>query len=127
MKHFIRSIKMIWITMSISILCVSLLRLSQLDSNYDISELNSIMMYGMVIISFPTGIIFAIVLFLFLLSFGFIFTTIHSEYVLTVAIWWWFLFGGYVQWFCLVGKMIKKRGVSQVINTYIPYSSHQIK
>ncbi|WP_254907951.1 hypothetical protein, partial [Salmonella enterica] len=80
MKHFIRSIKMIWITMSISILCVSLLRLSQLDSNYDISELNSIMMYGMVIISFPTGIIFAIVLFLFLLSFGFIFTTIHSEY-----------------------------------------------
>ncbi|RFR25192.1 hypothetical protein CRD76_17550, partial [Salmonella enterica subsp. enterica serovar Muenchen] len=50
MKHFIRSIKMIWITMSISILCVSLLRLSQLDSNYDISELNSIMMYGMVII-----------------------------------------------------------------------------
>ncbi len=76
--------------MSISILCVSLLRLSQLDSNYDISELNSIMMYGMVIISFPTGIIFAIVLFLFLLSFGFIFTTIHSEYVLTVAIW-----GGY--------------------------------
>lgn len=61
MKHFIRSIKMIWITMSISILCVSLLRLSQLDSNYDISELNSIMMYGMVIISFPTGIIFAIV------------------------------------------------------------------
>ncbi|EOE5016723.1 hypothetical protein ACKGF3_000337 [Salmonella enterica] len=90
MKHFIRSIKMIWITMSISILCVSLLRLSQLDSNYDISELNSIMMYGMVIISFPTGIIFAIVLFLFLLSFGFIFTTIHSEYVLTVAIW-----GGY--------------------------------
>lgn len=51
MKHFIRSIKMIWITMSISILCVSLLRLSQLDSNYDISELNSIMMYGMVIIS----------------------------------------------------------------------------
>ncbi|EDB6662688.1 hypothetical protein AIB99_23415 [Salmonella enterica subsp. enterica serovar Tennessee] len=107
MKHFIRSIKMIWITMSISILCVSLLRLSQLDSNYDISELNSIMTYGMVIISFPTGIIFAIVLFLFLLSFGFIFTTIHSEYVLTVAIWWWFLFGGYVQWFCLVGKMIK--------------------
>lgn len=87
MKHFIRSIKMIWITMSISILCVSLLRLSQLDSNYDISELNSIMMYGMVIMSFPTGIIFAIVLFLFLLSFGFIFTTIHSEYVLTVAIW----------------------------------------
>lgn len=65
MKHFIRSIKMIWITMSISILCVSLLRLSQLDSNYDISELNSIMMYGMVIISFPTGIIFAIVLFCF--------------------------------------------------------------
>ncbi|HIA1208240.1 TPA: hypothetical protein ACWO7F_005017, partial [Salmonella enterica subsp. enterica serovar Muenchen] len=88
-----------------SILCVSLLRLSQLDSNYDISELNSIMMYGMVIISFPTGIIFAIVL--FLLSFGFIFTTIHSEYVLTVAIWGWLLFGGYVQWFFLVGKMIK--------------------
>ncbi|EDV7394513.1 hypothetical protein BG169_001183 [Salmonella enterica subsp. enterica] len=108
MKHFIRSIKMIWITMSISILCVSLLRLSQLDSNYDISELNSIMMYGMVIISFPTGIIFAIVLFLFLLSFGFIFTTIHSEYVLTVAIWGGGgLFGGYVQWFFLVGKMIK--------------------
>ncbi|EBB0633538.1 hypothetical protein C1K35_14370 [Salmonella enterica] len=107
MKHFIRSIKMIWITMSISILCVSLLRLSQLDSNYDISELNSIMMYGMVIISFPTGIIFAIVLFLFLLSFGFIFTTIHSEYVLTVAIWGGLLFGGYVQWFFLVGKMIK--------------------
>ncbi|HIA1238049.1 TPA: hypothetical protein ACWO8A_004987, partial [Salmonella enterica subsp. enterica serovar Muenchen] len=79
--------------------------LSQLDSNYDISELNSIMMYGMVIISFPTGIIFAIVL--FLLSFGFIFTTIHSEYVLTVAIWGWLLFGGYVQWFFLVGKMIK--------------------
>ncbi|EBX1706333.1 hypothetical protein FPF82_04090 [Salmonella enterica subsp. enterica] len=105
MKHFIRSIKMIWITMSISILCVSLLRLSQLDSNYDISELNSIMMYGMVIISFPTGIIFAIVL--FLLSFGFIFTTIHSEYVLTVAIWGCLLFGGYVQWFFLVGKMIK--------------------
>ncbi|EEE7082177.1 hypothetical protein ATS58_001864 [Salmonella enterica subsp. enterica serovar Pensacola] len=106
MKHFIRSIKMIWITMSISILCVSLLRLSQLDSNYDISELNSIMMYGMVIISFPIGIIFAIVLFLFLLSFGFIFTTIHSEYVLTVAIWGG-VFGGYVQWFFLVGKMIK--------------------
>lgn len=102
MKHFIRSIKMIWITMSISILCVSLLRLSQLDSNYDISELNSIMMYGMVIISFPTGIIFAIVL--FLLSFGFIFTTIHSEYVLTVAIWGWLLFGGYVQWFFWWGK-----------------------
>ncbi|EHQ3373107.1 TPA: hypothetical protein ACJG56_003501 [Salmonella enterica subsp. enterica] len=125
MKHFIRSIKMIWITMSISILCVSLLRLSQLDSNYDISELNSIMMYGMVIISFPTGIIFAIVL--FLLSFGFIFTTIHSEYVLTVAIWGWFLFGGYVQWFFFGGENDKKRGVSQVINTYIPYSSHQIK
>lgn len=98
--------------MSISILCVSLLRLSQLDSNYDISELNSIMMYGMVIISFPTGIIFAIVLFLFLLSFGFIFTTIHSEYVLTVAIWGWLLFGGYVQWFFLVGKMIKTRSIT---------------
>lgn len=77
MKHFIRSIKMIWITMSISILCVSLLRLSQLDSNYDISELNSIMMYGMVIISFPTGIIFAIVLFYFIVFWFYFYN--HSQ------------------------------------------------
>lgn len=77
MKHFIRSIKMIWITMSISILCVSLLRLSQLDSNYDISELNSIMMYGMVIISFPTGIIFAIVFFIFIVFWFYFYN--HSQ------------------------------------------------
>ena len=58
MKYLIFSMRFTWLTLSILILYFTLKRLSLVSSVRDASELISVMSYGMVIISFPTGIVF---------------------------------------------------------------------
>ncbi|EFE06262.1 hypothetical protein CIT292_10385 [Citrobacter youngae ATCC 29220] len=108
MKSFILSIRWIWFILSIFILYASFFRLYQLDSSYDTSELISIMMYGMILISLPIGVAFAIILAFILLIFNIIFPSIENKYFLAFIIWGWFLFGGYIQWFFLIDKIISK-------------------
>ncbi len=108
MRYLIISIRVIWLILSLTILFASLFRFSQLDSSHDVSELTSVMTYGMILISFPTGIVFAIVLFFLVLISNIIFPTIDNKYLSAVIIWGWFLFGGYIQWFFLMDKIINK-------------------
>lgn len=103
--YFIYSVKIIWLSLSVLILCFSLHRLSQLHSMHDISELISVMAYGMVLISFPTGMASAVLLFLVDFIIG---VNIGNKYVALTVIWFVFLLGGYIQWFLLMNKIIRK-------------------
>ena len=109
MKYIILSVRAVWFSLSALILYFSLHRLSQLDSMRDISELISIMSYGMLLISFPVGVIF----FIALLFFGFILSVmnfdIENKYVSIFLIWLFFFVGGYLQWVSLIDRMVKKR------------------
>ncbi|MER3228011.1 hypothetical protein, partial [Salmonella enterica] len=62
MKYIIFTIRIIWLMLSALILVFSIYRLSLLDSVRDVSELISIMSYGMMMISFPIGIVSFLVL-----------------------------------------------------------------
>lgn len=103
--YFVYSVKIIWLSLSVLILCFSLHRLSQLHSMHDISELISVMAYGMVLISFPTGMASAVLLFLVDFIIG---VNIGNKYVVLTVIWFVFLLGGYIQWFLLMSKIIRK-------------------
>ncbi|EAS1886593.1 hypothetical protein LT02_004701 [Salmonella enterica] len=108
MKYIIFTIRIIWLMLSVLILIFSIYRLSLLDSVRDVSELISIMSYGMMMISFPISI----VSFLVLMFIGFISSiidlSINNKYIITVIIWFFFLSGGYIQWFVLINKLRKK-------------------
>lgn len=109
MKYIILSVRVVWFSLSALILYFSLHRLSQLDSMRDISELISIMSYGMILISFPMGVVF----FIALLFLSFILSTMHfdidNKYVSISLIWLFFFVGGYVQWVSLMDGVVKKR------------------
>lgn len=107
MRLIIFALRAIWLALSILILFFSMHRLSLLDSTRDVSELISIMSYGMMMISFPTGI----ASFIFLIFIGsildFIGANIDSKYIMAIIIWAFFLPGGYLQWFVLSNRIIK--------------------
>ncbi|ECF6031865.1 hypothetical protein FNI85_22330 [Salmonella enterica subsp. salamae] len=108
MKHYVSAVKVIWLSLSILILYFSLHRLSQLNSIRDVSELISIMSYGMILISLPTGLVFIAVLFFLSLVFNIIHVNVENKYFATIVIWFFFLLGGYIQWFYLMNKIVKK-------------------
>lgn len=108
MKHYISAVRMIWLILSISILYFSLHRLPQLNSMRDVSELISVMSYGMILISFPIGVVFVVALFFLDLALNFMHISIENKYITTTVVWFFFLSGGYIQWFYLLNKIVKK-------------------
>ncbi|OAT24891.1 hypothetical protein M976_04140 [Buttiauxella ferragutiae ATCC 51602] len=108
MRYIILATRVVWFGLSMLILYFSSYRLSQLDSMRDISEIISIMSYVMILISFPTGVMFSIVLFFF----GFILSTMHfdieNKYITIFLIWFFFFMGGYIQWVILIDRIVKK-------------------
>ncbi|MFS3756723.1 hypothetical protein, partial [Escherichia coli] len=83
-------------------------RLSLLDSTRDVSELISLMSYGMMVICFPTGIVFFIALIFIGTVSDIIGVRIDSKYIMAIIIWLYFLSGGYIQWFVLSKRIINK-------------------
>ncbi|HDR2756587.1 TPA: hypothetical protein QCJ76_005264 [Enterobacter asburiae] len=108
MKHYISAVRVIWLILSVSILYFSLHRLPQLNSMRDVSELISVMSYGMILISFPIGVIFVVALFFLGLALNFMHISIENKYITTTVVWFFFLSGGYIQWFYLLNKIVKK-------------------
>ena len=98
----------IWLALSLLILFFSMHRLSLLDSTRDVSELISLMSYGMMVICFPTGIVFFIALIFIGTVSDIIGVRIDSKYIMAIIIWLYFLSGGYIQWFVLSKRIINK-------------------
>ncbi|RTO50427.1 hypothetical protein EKN65_22730 [Enterobacter cloacae] len=113
MKCFVVVVRIIWLSLSILILFFSLYRLSQLQSIRDISELISIMSYGMILISLPAGIVFIIILSALDLTLNIMHISSESKYLKMIAIWFIFLLGGYIQWFYLFEKIVKKPNIKK--------------
>nr|WP_289696578.1 hypothetical protein [Escherichia coli] len=107
MKYIIFSFRAIWLALSLLMLFFSMHRLSLLDSTRDVSELISLMSYGMMVICFPTGIVFFIAL-IFIGSIRHYWRKIDSKYIMAIIIWLYFLSGGYIQWFVLSKRIINK-------------------
>ncbi|WP_416430473.1 hypothetical protein [Escherichia coli] len=99
MKYIIFLFRAIWLALSLLILFFSMHRLSLLDSTRDVSELISLMSYGMMVICFPTGIVFFIALIFIGTVSDIIGVRIDSKYIMAIIIWLYFLSGGYIQWF----------------------------
>lgn len=108
MTRYIYVARIIWLSLSVLILFFSLHKLSQLGSMRDVSELISVMTYGMVLISFPVGTISVIALFFIDFAIGF---DIDNKYILITIVWFFLLSGGYIQWFLLIDRIIKKTRV----------------
>lgn len=87
MKHYISAVRVIWLILSVSILCFSLHRLPQLNSTRDVSELISVMSYGMILISFPIGVVFVVALFFLGLALNFMHISIENKYITTTVVW----------------------------------------
>ncbi|EDW6542790.1 hypothetical protein YI89_001016 [Salmonella enterica subsp. enterica] len=109
MKFIIFFIRSIWVVLLVSILSFSIYRLTLLDSIRDVSELISIMSYGMMMVSFPTGIVSFLALMVVGIISSIIDINIDNKYIVAVMIWFFFLPGGYFQWFVLINYMIIKR------------------
>ncbi len=107
MKYIIFLFRAIWLALSLLILFFSMHRLSLLDSTRDVSELISLMSYGMMVICFPTGIVFFIALIFIGTVSDIIGVRIDSKYIMAIIIWLYFLSGGYIQWFVLSKRIIK--------------------
>lgn len=101
-------VKLIWIALSISILCFSLYRLRQLNAVRDVSELIAVMSYGMMIISLPIGIASFIAVIAFGLISNAVGIYIENDTVSIVVIWLAFFIGGFIQWFMLLNKITRK-------------------
>ncbi len=108
MKYFVPTIKVIWLSLSILILYFTLHRLSELNSMRNVSELISIMSYGMILISFPTGVVFIIVQFFLYLALDIVYINTTNKYLTAIVVWFIFLLAGYIQWFYLMNKIVKK-------------------
>nr|WP_247149425.1 hypothetical protein [Escherichia coli] len=68
----------------------------------------SLMSYGMMVICFPTGIVFFIALIFIGTVSDIIGVRIDSKYIMAIIIWLYFLSGGYIQWFVLSKRIINK-------------------
>ncbi|EED0039600.1 TPA: protein YbfB [Escherichia coli] len=108
MKYIIFLFRAIWLALSLLILFFSMHRLSLLDSTRDVSELISLMSYGMMVICFPAGIVFFIALIFIGTVSDIIGVRIDSKYIMAIIIWLYFLSGGYIQWFVLSKRIINK-------------------
>ena len=106
MKYIIFLFRAIWLALSLLILFFS--GLSLLDSTRDVSELISLVSYGMMVICFPTGIVFFIALIFIGTVSDIIGVRIDSKYIMAIIIWLYFLSGGYIQWFVLSKRIINK-------------------
>lgn len=106
--HVIFLIRIIWLGLSVEILYLSLRRLSQLNSMHDVSELISVMSYGLILITFPTGIVSFILLVVIGFISSFVGLYIDNKFIAAIMIWLLFLAGGYFQWFFLINKIIKR-------------------
>ena len=87
MKYIIYFIMGIWIILSILILLFSTYRLSLLYSTRDISEMISVMSYGMMIISFPTGVVFFAILIFTGVFLSILNIHIENKFIMMVIIW----------------------------------------
>jgi len=87
MKYIIYFIRGIWIILSILILLFSTYRLSLLYSTRDISEMISVMSYGMMIISFPTGVVFFAILIFTGVFLSILNIHIENKFIMMVIIW----------------------------------------
>ncbi|MDN0646510.1 hypothetical protein FCX77_25585 [Escherichia coli] len=101
MKYIIFLFRAIWLALSLLILFFSMHRLSLLDSTRDVSELISLMSYGMMVICFPTGIVFFIALIFIGTVSDIIGVRIDSKYIMAIIIWLYFLSGGYIAYSAL--------------------------
>jgi hypothetical protein len=108
MRYIIIIIRVTWIALSIVILFFTTYRLMLLDSMRDVSELISIMSYGMMIISFPTGIASFLALMIIGVISSVLGINIENKYIIAALIWIFFLQGGYIQWFVLTNLIEKK-------------------
>ncbi|QET56847.1 hypothetical protein FOB25_10570 [Citrobacter portucalensis] len=108
MKHIIYFIRGVWLILSISILLLSTYRLSLLYSTRDISEMISVMSYGMMIISFPTGVVFFVILIFTGFLLNILNVHIENKFIMMVIIWFYLFLGGYVQWGILINKMMRR-------------------
>lgn len=107
-KWWITLIRLLWVVLSFAILIFSLNRLPVLHSNHDISELISIMTFGMVLISFPMGVMFYIALIVFIFILNCTTHTLDNKYISTIVTWSWLFWGGKIQWFYLMDKILNK-------------------
>lgn len=87
MKYIIYFIRGIWIILSILILLFSTYRLSLLYSTRDISEMISVMSYGMMIISIPTGVVFFAILIFTGVFLSILNIHIENKFIMMVIIW----------------------------------------
>ncbi|MEW0724611.1 hypothetical protein AB0U48_25090 [Escherichia coli] len=101
MKYIIFLFRAIWLALSLLILFFSMHRLSLLDSTRDVSELISLMSYGMMVICFPTGIVFFIALIFIGTVSDIIGVRIDSKYIMAIIIWLYYLSGGYIAYSAL--------------------------
>lgn len=107
-KWWVTLIRLLWAASSFAMLIFSLKRLSELDSIHDVSELISIMTFGMVLISFPTGVMFCIALIVFISILNYISHIFDNKYISTIVTWSWLFWGGKIQWFNLIDKILNK-------------------
>lgn len=107
-KWWVIFIRLLWTISSFAILIFSLNRLPELYSTHDVSELISIMTFGMVLISFPTSVMFYIALIVFIFILNCTTHILDNKYISTIVIWSWLFLGGKIQWFNLMDKILKK-------------------
>ena len=124
MRYIIFLFRAIWLALSLLILFFSMHRLSLLDSTRDVSELISLKSYGMMVICFPTGIVFFIALIFIGTVSDIIGVRIDSKYIMAIIIWLYFLSGGYIQWFVLSKRIINKMRV--VAFSFFIYYVHSL-
>ena len=86
MKYIIFLFRAIWLALSLLILFFSMHRLSLLDSTRDVSELISLMSYGMMVICFATRIVFLIALIFIGTVSDIIGVRIDSKYIMAIII-----------------------------------------
>lgn len=85
MSYIIFVVRALWVVLSLLILSFSLYRLTLLESTRDVSELISLMCYGMMIISLPTGIASFVALMIIGIISSFI--DINNKYVAALLVW----------------------------------------
>ncbi|MFO6485128.1 hypothetical protein ACLBR5_23810 [Escherichia coli] len=108
MKYIIFLFRAIWRLIAFNTI-FSMHRLSLLKQlDLDVSELNQLMSYGIMVICFPTGIVFFIALIFIGTGSNIIGVRIDSKYIMAIIIWLYFLSGGYIQWFVLSKRIINK-------------------
>lgn len=109
MKYIICFIRAAWIILSILMLLFSTYRLSLLYTTRDISEMISVMSYGMMVISFPTGVVFFAILMFTGFFLSILNINIENKFIIMMIVWFFLFLGGYIQWITLINKMMKSK------------------